>query len=76
MSILYVDDACLVSPSNTLIDHEIKSLQSDYDLTNDGELNDYLGTRFTKLDDGSVKLTMPRMLDRIFSLYGNENDEA
>ena len=29
-----------------LIDKEIKSLQRDYDLTDDGELQDYLGTRF------------------------------
>ena len=56
MLILYVDDACLISPSNEQIDKEIKSLQNDSNLTDDGELSDYLGTRFTKQSDGTVGL--------------------
>ena len=68
MLILYVDDACLISPSNEQIDKEIKSLQNDYDLTDDGELSDYLGTRFTKRPDGTVELTMPRMIERILDV--------
>ena len=44
--ILYVDDACIISPSLSKIKIEIKSLQQDSDLTDDGELQDYIGTRF------------------------------
>ena len=52
--VIYVDDAILISDHKTLIDIEIKSLQEGYNLTDDGELKDYLGTIFTKLSDGSI----------------------
>lgn len=68
--ILYVDDAILISPDKSRITAEIKSLQRDYDLTDDGELKDYLGTRFTKSSDGSITLTQPRMVARILEMVG------
>ena len=33
--IIYVDDACIISPSKQMIKNEIQSLQKDYDLTDD-----------------------------------------
>jgi hypothetical protein len=68
--ILYVDDAVLISPYKSRITSEIKSLQQDYDLTDDGELKDYLGTQFVKNNDGSITLTQPRMVDRILHMVG------
>ena len=44
--ILYVDDACLISPSQSAILQEISSLQKDFDLTDEGPFQDYLGTCF------------------------------
>ena len=66
--ILYVDDACLISANKSSILQEIQSLQKDYSLTDDGDLHDYLGTRFCKQKDGSVILSQPRMLQRLFKL--------
>ena len=63
--VVYVDDAILISPHKTLIDIEIKSLREGYNLTDDGELKDYLRTRFTKLPDGSIELSQPRMIERV-----------
>ena len=40
--VVYVDDAILISPHKTLIDIEIKFLQEGYNLTDDGELKDFL----------------------------------
>jgi hypothetical protein len=36
MLVVYVDDAILISPHKSLICKEIKSLQLDFDLTDDG----------------------------------------
>ena len=66
--ILYVDDVCIISPSKNLINHEIKSLQNNHDLKDDGELQYYLGTRFNCHTYGSVTLTQPRMIDRILTI--------
>ena len=52
--ILYIDDACFISANKHSILQEIQSLQEDYNLTDDGELHDYLGTRFKKQKDGSI----------------------
>ena len=68
--ILYVDDACIISPHTSKINAEIKSLQKDFDLTDDGDIKDYIGTRFDRNNDGSFTLTQPRMMDRLFNLVG------
>ncbi|CAJ1933824.1 unnamed protein product [Cylindrotheca closterium] len=74
--VLYVDDACLLSPDKNLINREIKSLQEQYNLTDDGELQDYLGTRFTKLPDGSILLEQPRMINRILEMVGLDASDS
>ncbi|MEM7283838.1 MAG: reverse transcriptase domain-containing protein, partial [Pseudomonadota bacterium] len=68
--ILYVDDGILISPSEHLIQKEIESLVQGFDLTDDGDLKDYLGTRFVRHDDGSIELTQPRMVSRILNMVG------
>mmetsp|Transcript_41992 Transcript_41992/g.101184 ORF Transcript_41992/g.101184 Transcript_41992/m.101184 type:complete len:1373 (+) Transcript_41992:2978-7096(+) len=74
--VLYVDDACILSPNKDLINKEIKSLQEQYKLTDDGELQDYLGTRFTKQADGSILLEQPRMINRILEMVGLTSDQV
>ena len=74
--ILYADDACIISPFTTLINHEIKSLQKDYDLTDDGILQNYLGARFDCHANGSVTLTQPRMIDRLITIVGLDSNAS
>ena len=68
--IVYVDDAILIAPNKQLIRDEIASLQRGYTLTDDGELKDYLGTRFDRRSDGSIELSQPRMIERILNTVG------
>ena len=65
MLIVYMDDAILISPYKSMIQREIRSLQEEFDLTDDGILKDYLGTRFKCHRDGSIELTQPKMIDRV-----------
>lgn len=76
MLILYVDDACILSPDKSKIASEIASLQRDYDLTDEGPLQDYLGTRFDRNSDGSVTLTQPRMIERVLSIVGLDSKDT
>ena len=48
----------------------LKTLKKDYDLTDEGELQDYIGTRFERSSDGSVTLTQPRMIERLMAIVG------
>ena len=45
-------------------------MQEGYNLTDDVELKDCLGTRFTKLPDGSIELSQPRMIERVLEMVG------
>lgn len=72
--VVYVHDAILISPDKTKITTEIESLKQEFVLTDDGKLQDYLGTRFTKHPDGSIELSQPRMIERILSIVGIPND--
>ena len=74
--ILYVDDACLISPSKIKIQQEISSLKQDYDLTDDGELQDYIGTRFQRHTNGSVTLSQPRMIERLLAIVGLDSKDS
>ena len=58
------------NPHESLIDFEINYLRKYFDLTNEGKLKDYLGTRFTKRKDGSIELSQPHMVSRIISMVG------
>jgi hypothetical protein len=70
MLVVYVDNPILISPHKSLLRKEIKSLQLDYDLTDDGELEDYLGTRFTRKSDGLIELSQPKMIERVLRIVG------
>ena len=54
--VLYTDNAAFFSPSAQSIDDEIISLKKAFDLTDEGELHDYLGTRFIHHIDDRVEL--------------------
>ena len=74
--ILYVDDACIISPNKQSIQNEIKSLQKDYDLTDDGKLQDYIGTRCIRNDNGSVTLSQPCMIERLLKIVGLDSNDV
>jgi len=73
--VLYVDDGILISPSKVLIESELKSLKESFMLTEEGELKDYLGTRFIQRKDGGVELQQPMMIQRILSMVGLHPDD-
>jgi hypothetical protein len=45
MLLVYVDDAIICGPSSRVIDEIIASLKKDYDVTDEGEIDDYLGAK-------------------------------
>ena len=74
--ILYVDDACVISHEKKKIQNEIMSLKKDYDLTDDGDLQDYIDTCFGLRSDWSVTLTQPRMIERLMTIVGLDSKDT
>jgi hypothetical protein len=62
--ICYVDDSIICSPSQKVIDDLVTSLEKDYTLTDEGDINAYLGIRVERQGD-AFKLTQPHLIERI-----------
>ena len=54
--VVYVDDGILIGPDKGEIDNIIMSLKEDYDLTDEGNLNEYLGIKIEEQKDGSSQI--------------------
>ena len=73
---IYVDDCILMSPNNQDIDDVISLLQKSvggtrpFNITDEGDIADYLGVKVEKLDDGTMTLTQPHLIDQIISDLG------
>ena len=73
--VLYTDDATFFSPNAQAIDDEIASLKKAFDLTDEGELQDYLGTRFIRHTDGRMELQQQKSIDNCLKLLGMDEDK-
>ena len=68
--VLYVDDAALFSLNSAAINHEITSLRQSFKLTDEGELQDYLGTHLTKYLDSQIELQQKKTIDNCLDMLG------
>ena len=73
--VLYIDDATFFSPDSNAIQKEIKSLQRSVDLTDEGDLQDYLGTRFFKHPHGCIELQQQKTIDNSLNLLDGERQK-
>jgi hypothetical protein len=64
---VYVDDTILASPSCDIVDEAISELKQHFNLTDEGELSDYLGVNISRADDGSLHLSQPRLIESILA---------
>eukprot|EP00978_Attheya_sp_CCMP212_P034334 scaffold143320_cov71-Attheya_sp.AAC.1 len=73
---IYVDDCIHMSPDNQDIDDVIAILQESvggtrpFNITDEGDISDYLGVKVEKLADGTMTLTQPHLIDQIISDLG------
>ena len=72
--VVYVDDGILIGPNEKEIESIIDSLKRDYDLTDEGKLNEYLGIKIEVLRDGTRVLTQPLLMKRILEAVGIETN--
>jgi hypothetical protein len=62
----YVDDTILIDPSDKAIDNIIQELKDQkFNVTDEGQIEDYLGVRIEKLKDGRIKMSQPHLIQQI-----------
>ena len=62
---VYVDDGILIAKTDSDIKNFIAQLCEMYELTNEVNIEDYLGIHVDHLPDGCIKLSQPHLVDQI-----------
>ncbi len=76
MYALYTDDSILAGPDKNEIDDIISDMKkAKLDITEEGELEDFLGVNIERMADGTIHLTQPHLIDQILDdlRLNNEN---
>jgi hypothetical protein len=56
------------------IEQIIKDLQTMFDVSDEGDLTDYLGVNIDIREDGTIKLSQPHLIDQIIEDANFQND--
>jgi hypothetical protein len=67
--IVYVDDTFIFSNSAANIDAVIANVGKHYEVTLDRDATSFLGLNLMHNPDGTVTITQPKLLLKLFSLY-------
>ena len=72
---MYVDDTIFWSPDDSKIESTISELKAlNFDLTDEGEVDSFLGVKMEKDKDGNITMTQRGLIDTIIKAVGLEND--
>ena len=64
--VLYTDDTIITAPNNKLIDDVVKDIEkAGLKVTDEGNIEDFLGVNITRMDDNSIHLHQPHLIDQI-----------
>jgi hypothetical protein len=53
---IYTDNGIFLGPDKRHIDKCIKEMGEHFNITDEGEIDEYLGVKVTHLDDGTISL--------------------
>ena len=67
--IVYVDDTFIFSNLQAHIDTVITNIGKHYEVTLDRDATSFLGLNLAHNDDGTVTITQPKLLIKLFALY-------
>jgi hypothetical protein len=75
----WVDDTILCCPTTEELDAIVQLLGTKFDVSDEGELSDYLGVKIENLDDGKIKMSQPQLIQQILDdlgLQGNSKEHS
>jgi hypothetical protein len=74
---LYVDDGIFVGPDKEEIATLIRKMQGVFNITDEGDIKEYLGVLVEQQDDGTLKLSQPQLIKQILDdLWFNERTKS
>ena len=77
MYVLYTDDSLLAGPCQKEIDQIVKDLKrANLNITDEGNIEDFLGINISLKKDKTVTLTQPHLIDQILEDLNMKNDNV
>ena len=67
---VYTDDGIFCGPDKAEIQKCLDDLQLRFDITDEGDIDEYLGVQVTRHADGTISLTQPHLIDIIIADMG------
>ena len=68
--LIYTDDSVIMGPSDKELRQMVKKLKSAFNITEEGDMCDYLGIKVTKKVDSTITLTQPHLIESILRDLG------
>ena len=69
--VIYVDDTLFFSKDPSKVDKVISNLQKlNFELTDEGDVDAFLGIKVEQLEDGTIKMTQPELINRVITTLG------
>jgi Reverse transcriptase (RNA-dependent DNA polymerase) len=65
MFVVYVDDGILISPFKKHIENELKVLQQVFNISVEGDINDYVGVKIERTSEGTIRMTQLQLINSI-----------
>lgn len=72
--VFYVDDCLLFAKEDSILDSLISSLQSEFNLTTEGDVGAFLGVDIKRTSDGHIELVQPGLINKIITLCSLEDE--
>ena len=67
---VYTDDGIFCGKDKAEIDMCMSELGRRFDITDEGDIDEYLGVKVTRMKNGTIELTQPHLIDSIISDLG------
>ena len=67
---VYIDDCILIAKTDKLIKEAIKEISRKFEITDEGEVDVYLGVKVERLKDNRIEMSQPYLIDQILNGLG------
>ena len=70
----YVDDSIATAPTKEEVNEFLDELKQKFDMTDEGDLNDFIGVNITRHEDGKIELSQPHLIEQILRDLNFQHD--
>ena len=67
---VYIDDCLIIAPSEDEVLKVYTDLQTEFEVTNEGPIDEYLGVKVERRENKTMKLSQPFLIQQILEEMG------